>query len=286
MKSRPQRPLDALILTLPLDALNGDDVTRASLLNNCQQIQQVCGLSLPVYLLISGMESLEGTAALLAILPEDARRSPIGSAIPTAREAIWKPQWIDDALDNARMSLRRLITELGALQGSTPETLFQLPENLPQLATPLHDYFDTLFNSNARDEPPLLRGIWFVARTMAEGKPQMQFCQTLLSGKIAAERGLALPVRRLLRLNLRRHFITLACYSCLYVLWLAAMTGAGDTSTPMPYYCTIVCRFSPQASEPILLVSVLPHCTGGYSTVFHSGSFVPSSGRLAVQPHR
>ncbi|QLY62587.1 hypothetical protein HV211_19760 [Citrobacter freundii] len=224
VKSRPQRPLDALILTLPLDALNGDDVTRASLLNNCQQIQQVCGLSLPVYLLISGMESLEGTAALLAILPEDARRSPIGSAIPTAREAIWKPQWIDDALDNARMSLRRLITELGALQGSTPETLFQLPENLPQLATPLHDYFDTLFNSNARDEPPLLRGIWFVARTMAEGKPQMQFCQTLLSGKIAAERGLALPVRRLLRLNLRRHFITLACYSCLYVLWLAAMT--------------------------------------------------------------
>lgn len=224
VKSRPQRPLDALIITLPLEALQSDEAARASLLNNCQQIQQVCGLSLPIYLLISGLESLEGVADLLAQLPEDAHSSSIGSAIPVAREAIWKPQWIDDALDNTRASLRLLITELGTLQGQTPETLFRLPESFPPLATPLHDYFDALFNSNARDEPPLLRGIWFVARTLNNDKPQMQFCQTLLNGKIAAERGLALPVRRLLRLNLRRHFITLACYSCLCVLWLITMT--------------------------------------------------------------
>lgn len=223
VKSRPQRPLDALVITLSLDALHGDEAARASLLNNCQQLQQVCGLSLPVYLLISGVEALEGASSLLAMLPEEARRSPIGSAIPVAREAIWKPQWIDRALDNTRSSLRMLITELGALRGNTPEDLFRLPENLLPLAAPLHDYFDSLFNSNARDEPPLLRGIWFVARTLTQDKPRMQFCQTLLSGKIAAERGLALPVRRLLRLNLRRHFITLACYSCLCVIWLAAM---------------------------------------------------------------
>jgi len=223
VKSRPQRPLDALVITLPLEALNGDDAARASLLNHCQQIQQVCGLSLPIYLLISGMESLDGTAVLLAQLPPEARRSPVGSAIPAAREAVWKPQWIDDALDNTRAALRQTVTELGALQGNTPPALFRLPESIPPLAAPLHDYFDTLFNSNARDEPPLLRGIWFVARTLTEDKPQMQFCQALLDGKIAAERGLALPVRRLLRLNLRRHFITLACYSCLCVAWLIAM---------------------------------------------------------------
>lgn len=224
VKSRPQRPLDALIITLPLEALLDDEAARASLLNNCQQIQQVCGLSLPIYLLVSGIESQEGVAELLAQLPEDARLNPIGSAISVAREAIWKPQWLDDALDNTRASLRQLITELGALQGQTPAALFRLPEFFPPLATPLHDYFDNLFNSNARDEPPLLRGIWFVARSVANGKPQMQFCQSLLSGKIAAESGLALPVRRLLRLNLRRHFVTLACYSCLCVLWLIAMT--------------------------------------------------------------
>lgn len=224
VKSRPQRPLDALIITLPLEALLDDEATRASLLNHCQQIQQVCGLSLPIYLLVSGLESQEGVADLLAQLPEDARLSPIGSAISVAREAIWQSQWIDDALDNTRASLRQLITELGTLQGQTTTTLFRLPEFFPPLAKPLHDYFDTLFNSNARDEPPLLRGLWFVARTVTNDKPQMQFCQSLLSGKIAAERGLALPVRRLLRLNLRRHFITLACYSCLCVLWLIAMT--------------------------------------------------------------
>lgn len=99
-----------------------------------------------------------------------------------------------------------------------------MPESFPPLAAPLHDAFDALFNSHARDEPPQLRGIWFVARTLDHDKPQMQFCQSLLSSKITAERGLALPVRRLLRVNLRRHFITLACYSCLCVLWLVAMT--------------------------------------------------------------
>lgn len=42
VKSRPQRPLDALIITLSLETLHDDDTVRASLLHNCQQLQQVC----------------------------------------------------------------------------------------------------------------------------------------------------------------------------------------------------------------------------------------------------
>lgn len=224
VRSRPQRPLDALIVTLSLEALRSDENAHAQLLNNCQQIQQVCGLSLPIYLLIGGLEQLDGVQELLERLPETARRSAIGSAIPLAREAVWKAQWIDEALDNTRHALRQAISELGALSGQTPQALFRLPEFFPTLAAPLHDRFDSLLSSHARDEPPLLRGIWFVARSRDDNTPQMQFCQNLLNGKIIAERGLALPVRRLLRLNLRRQFITLACYSCLCVLWLAVMT--------------------------------------------------------------
>lgn len=223
VKNRPQRPLDAIIITLPLDALHSDENKQAQLLNNCQQIQQACGLSLPIYLIVSGLEAVEGAQDLLTLLSEDAQHSPIGSAIPVAREGVWKPVWIDDALASTRHTLRDVITELGTLHGHTPGTLFRLPEFFPTLAAPLHDYFDALLNSNARDEPPLLRGIWFVARSAGADKPQMQFCQHLLEGKIVAESGLALPVRRLLRLNLRRHFITLACYSCAGILWLAAM---------------------------------------------------------------
>lgn len=224
VRSRPQRPLDALIITLPLEALCGDAHAHIQLINNCQQIQQVCGLSLPIYLLIGGLESVDGAQELLELLPEQARRCALGSAIPLAREAVWKPQWIDEALDNTRHTLRQAISELGTLNGQTPQALFRLPEFFPSLAAPLHDYFDSLLNSNARDEPPLLRGIWFVARSVTDDRAQMQFCQRLLSGKIAAERGLALPVRRLLRLNLRRQFFTLACYSCLCVLWLVVMS--------------------------------------------------------------
>ncbi|VDZ79178.1 type VI secretion protein IcmF [Salmonella bongori] len=180
-------------------------------------------MSLPVYLIVSGLEEIEGTQDLLTLLSDEAKRSPIGSAIPVAREAIWKSVWIDDALANTRHTLRDVITALGTLHGHTSGTLFRLPEFFPTIATPLHDYFDTLLNSSARDEPPLLRGIWFVARSAIADKPHMQFCQNLLEGKIIAESGLALPVRRLLRLNLRRHFITLACYSCAGILWLVAM---------------------------------------------------------------
>ncbi|HFZ8996682.1 TPA: type VI secretion system protein [Citrobacter freundii] len=223
VKSRPQRPLDALVITLPLAALHADEDTQTQLLNNCQQIQQACGLSLPVYLIVSGLEEVEGTQDLLALLSEETRHSPVGSAIPVVREAVWKSVWIDEALENTQHTLREVITELGTLHGQTPGALFRLPEFFPTIAAPLHDYFDPLLNSNARDEPPLLRGIWFVARSVIGDKPQMQFCQNLLAGKIAAESGLALPVRRLLRLNLRRHFITLACYSCAGLLWLAAM---------------------------------------------------------------
>ncbi|EQB1744200.1 hypothetical protein I5445_07835 [Citrobacter farmeri] len=221
VKSRPQRPLDALILTLPLAELQGD--AYAYLSERCQQIQQVCGLSLPIYLLISGMEAQDGVRTLLRQLPPQAQGYAIGSAISCPREAVWKPQWIDDALENTRFSLRQTVTELGALRGSTSASLFRLPEFFPSLAAALHAGFDGLLSSNARDEPPLLRGIWFVAHHMANEKPQMAFCQPLLRDKILAERGLALPVRRLLRLNLRRHFTLLAGYSALCVVWLVVM---------------------------------------------------------------
>lgn len=221
VRSRAQRPLDALVITLPLEALREGPThpATANLLRNCQQIQRVCGLSLPIYLFISGLETQEGTMALWEKLPQ----TLIGSSIPAAREAVWKPQWIDEALDNTRASLRQAITELGALEGETRSELFRLPEFFPPLAAPLHDLFDTLLSSNARDEPPMLRGIWFVARGIRDDKPAMHFCHSLLTGKIAAESGLALPVRRLLRLNLRRHFVTLACYSAVCLLWLALM---------------------------------------------------------------
>lgn len=221
VRSRPQRPLDALILTLPLADLQED--AYAYLSERCQQIQQVCGLSLPVYLLISGMEAQDGVRTLLRQLPPQAQGSAIGSAISCPREAVWKPQWIDDALENTRFSLRQAVTELGAFSGSTPASLFRLPEFFPSLAAALHTGFDGLLSSNARDEPPLLRGIWFVAHHVVSDKPQMAFCQSLLRDKIIAERGLALPVRRLLRLNLRRHFIVLAGYSALCVVWLVVM---------------------------------------------------------------
>ncbi|EBS3869537.1 hypothetical protein DPP32_24410 [Salmonella enterica subsp. enterica serovar Kimberley] len=224
VRSRPLRPLDALIVTIPQESLHDDVNDRVQLLTQCHQIQQVCGLSLPIYVLIGGLESLEGIQELLDLLPKQARHSAIGSAIPVAREAVWKTQWIDDALDNTRHTLRQVVCELGVLNGQVPQALFRLPEFFPTIAAPLHDYFDTILNNNVRDESPLLRGIWFVARSAPDDKQQMLFCQNLLNGKIAAERGLALPVRRLLRLNLRRQFITLACYSCLCVLWTVAMT--------------------------------------------------------------
>lgn len=153
-----------------------------------------------------------------------------------------------------------------------------MPESFPPLAAPLHDAFDALFNSHARDEPPQLRGIWFVARTLDHDKPQMQFCQSLLSSKITAERGLALPVRRLLRVNLRRHFITLACYSCLCVLWLVAMTWSWQYQHTHAVLLHDRLQVLATAVRADITVSVPPHCTGAFSMAFHSGSFVPSSG--------
>lgn len=226
VKSRSKRPLDGLVITLSLDALLPNAETTPvteNLLRNCQQIQQICGLSLPIYLLISGLETFDGTDTLLERLPENARQSPIGSPILVAREAVWKAQWIDEALENARFALRQAILEMGTTQGDIPPVLFRLPEQLTQTAPALHSLFDPLLSSNTRDEPPQLRGIWFVSRQKNATLPQMFFSQKLLDGKILAEQGLALPVRRLLRLNMHRQFITLACCSCLFVVWLATM---------------------------------------------------------------
>ncbi|WP_053157192.1 type VI secretion protein IcmF/TssM N-terminal domain-containing protein [Pseudomonas sp. Pf153] len=237
LRLRSRRPLDAVIWTVPFDKL--DDIERATELSlkvrRCFiDLLQRFGLSLPVYVVITGMEELPGFQELVSALPAQARESTLGWSSPYAPEAAWQSQWSDQALDQVNAALSQSIIEIGALSGQLSGDLYGLPERFEGLRRALQVLLEPVFQGNAQGEAPRFRGLYFTASQApvvnGDGFPaddnilrQMVFARQLWSRRLVAERGLAQPVPRLLRLRQRWHRLAGATALVVGLIWLGGM---------------------------------------------------------------
>lgn len=136
LRLRSRRPLDAVIWAVPFGKL--DDIEHATELSlkarrGFIDLLQRFGLSLPVYVVITGMEQLPGFQELVSALPAEARESTLGWSSPYLPDAAWQSQWSDQALDQVIAALSQSIIEIGALSGQLSADLYGLPERFEGL---------------------------------------------------------------------------------------------------------------------------------------------------------
>ncbi|MCU1749094.1 type VI secretion protein IcmF/TssM N-terminal domain-containing protein [Pseudomonas sp. 6D_7.1_Bac1] len=237
VRLRSKRPLDAVIWTVPISQLS-DPEQAASLGLAARRrfidLLQRFGLSLPVYVVITGMEELPGFQELIGALPAEARERALGWSSPHSPEAVWQSQWSDQALDQVHRALSESIIEIGALCGHLSSELFALPDRFEALRRTLQTLLEPVFQGNAQGEAPRFRGIYFTANQAPESTQdsfsaydtvlqQSAFARQLWQRRIVAERGVAQVVPRILRLRQRWQRVTGVVALVVGLVWAIGM---------------------------------------------------------------
>lgn len=237
LRLRTRRPLDGVIWTVAVNRL--ESVEHAASVGLAARrrfidLLQRFGLSLPVYVVITGLEELPGFQDLITALPAEACERTLGWSSPYPPEAVWQSPWSDQALDQVNQALSESIIEIGALSGHLSTELFALPERFEALRRPLQTLLEPVFQGNAQGEAPRFRGVYFTASqapdTAGEGfsaydavVQRSVFARQLWQRRIVAEQGLAQAVPRVLRLRQRWQRVTSVVAVVFAVIWGAGM---------------------------------------------------------------
>ncbi|MGP0015735.1 type VI secretion system protein [Pseudomonas sp.] len=255
LQARANRPADGIIWLCDLEQLAPDQDTAAAGLavrRKFIDLQQRLGLSLPVYMLLSGFESLPGTPQLLEVLPTAAKDAPFGWTSPYTAQTPWHPDWINQGLGLVEQTLADLLVEIGTLRGQVDAELYLLPRQLQALHDPLRSLCDPVFQGNAMGEAPRLRGIYFSAQAspaapaadadpFAAGPAPIPtpplFTTRLWRQRIIAEQGLAQPITRILQLRQRWQRLVALAVGVIGLVWVIGMLwawhGRGDAATQL-----------------------------------------------------
>lgn len=197
---RPGRPLDAVVLALPADALAGPGaLPREELLARAEGLREALteaqlrlDVRFPVHVLVTRCDQLNGFGATVAELPAAARDEVFGWSSPYPTEASFSPAWVDEAYDTLDAGLYEAQVEL--LASSAPgnaDGLFRFPAELRGTLAPLRTVLGEVFRDSTFHERFFFRGIFFTGDDHASIPPAE--LAAAAADHAAAEPGPALP---------------------------------------------------------------------------------------------
>jgi type VI secretion system protein ImpL len=181
---RPERPLDGVVVTIPCAGLVGEPEEEGArmaaaaekgetLFRRLRQAQEALGMNFPVYVLVTGCESVPGFESYVSEVPRHLRGDLFGWSSPYAPETSYHPEWLDEAFALMGASLHRGQIEAFGDQAvlEDPDGVFCFPNELARLYAPLRVYLNQIFRASAYHELLPCRGIYFCGQ-LPEGGAQ------------------------------------------------------------------------------------------------------------------
>lgn len=201
---RPARPLDALVVAIGLEDLIGTEISHADQLSMLGEqlgelvtgVERHGGMRVPVYIVLTGSEALQGFDAWCEALHADGLDRPLGWAVSglNLQQAGLGDGGLTARLDEALTSLQM---ELMRAHPKESARLIALTGEIHDLEDPLTRVLSATLRGNAFHQPVLWRGFWLTGRS-TESDQGLMFCRELFERKIFREYRLAEPARHLL----------------------------------------------------------------------------------------
>ncbi len=169
---RTKRPIDGLILTIPADELIGptrfdqaETLGRAKqLYNKLSQIQDVLGISVPVYVMVTKADSIPGFKSFVELIPMQHRQQMFGWSNPHGVQNPFENNWVHEAFHEIGRTLEKVSLEVFTREGMDEQTrddAYQFPDQLQNVKESLSIYLQSIFKYSSFREPLILRGIYF-----------------------------------------------------------------------------------------------------------------------------
>lgn len=174
-RSRVRPALNGILLTVAADALGMQplEVSRrhaVAVRQRLHETRRTLGMDIPVYILVTRCDLIEGFVEFFAHLPEYARLQVFGWAHATRPPRGRQPHPLMAHPPVAQMSalLTRRLDQLRLFllnevrrTGVSRQQLFCFPEEFRALQRCLGVFLETLYNPDVPLDPPLLRGLFF-----------------------------------------------------------------------------------------------------------------------------
>ncbi|MEM8933015.1 MAG: type VI secretion protein IcmF/TssM N-terminal domain-containing protein, partial [Acidobacteriota bacterium] len=177
---RSRRPADSIVLVVPSTELTdydeSDEAAQRNLLwrgeflrRKLWQAQERLGMRLPVYVVVTQGDRIDGYDAFLASVPRSAHRQMVGWSNPAGTDVEYSPSQVEDAFTSFDSALARhedrLISSESRASDPEPLDVLTFRRGLGRLQTPLQLVLDQIFVTGALYEPFPLRGIYVTGGT-------------------------------------------------------------------------------------------------------------------------
>lgn len=206
---RPERALDGLLLTVSTRSLlNASAGQRLALAENAYRqlcdIQQHFEFVLPVYVVVTNCDAVDGFSAFWEAQPAERRKEIFGWSAPAQLASATPIQWADSTFDTLAEQLKALQLDAAAQSDRIADAdhFFLFPRHFQQLREPLKQWLATVFQPSAWHPGFLCRGVYFTGSVAADGarteglRKDVAFVDDLIAHKVLAERHLAYPTRQ------------------------------------------------------------------------------------------
>ena len=228
--SRPERPLDGLLLVIPVaDLLIENRIERRQkvdwLFKQYWTVQHEIEFMLPVYFIVSGMEELQGFEQYANYQRKLNRGSDIfGWSNPYNADSLFESKLVDEALRDIGQLLEQQIAEFISSNAAASEEILVLPNAVRGLQDRIKEFATGVLDSSMLMHPPKFRGLYFTGQLPnGEGKRHV-FLERLFKDKIFPEHALAAPTQDKL-LSADRRLRRLQVISAIVLFTLVSWTG-------------------------------------------------------------
>lgn len=192
-KHRSRRPLDSIVVSIPIKALVGEGQEHLSQIETLATrigeriwlAQNRYALRLAVYVVISGLDELPG-GDILHQLPKPLKDSILGWSSPYDLTQRFDTTWVTQATLQASQNLQALATELcAAFPDPSTASITLLPQRMSEADAATEVFCERLMLAGGVHEPFFFRGLYWIG----SGSSPL-FSRDLLEAKIFGEFGL------------------------------------------------------------------------------------------------
>lgn len=214
------------------------------------RLQNVLGMRLPIYVVLTKADGVPGLTEFIVELPEAFRTEIFGWSSPYDYREPYKEDWLDEmfATLSTRLDEVRDDVVTSAVNKGDRRGVMLLKLHLKMLQDPLNTYLNQIFKTSDFQESFCLRGIYFTAmgpKSLVKNGAKdldaanLYFARDLMGQKIFSEYTLGEPNRRLLKAT--RHSLTVAKIGALSLAgcWAVGLYSdyrsfQGDNRTLLP----------------------------------------------------
>ncbi|WP_153100039.1 type VI secretion protein IcmF/TssM N-terminal domain-containing protein [Paraburkholderia hayleyella] len=162
-RTRRREPLNGIVLTLSIETLlqtSGQQLADQGreARSRIDTLTRVYDVRVPVYLVLTHGDAIEGFVEWGRLLPEALREQPFGALVTQAPSA---SQFLEEAFAQISQRLADIRIAQGMRDNQSVELL--VPERVQALAVPLKAYLEPAFDHNPYGETPLLQGVFVTA---------------------------------------------------------------------------------------------------------------------------